>query len=388
MANREYTRWVGTWATSPSEVEGVALEGQTVRNIARTSIGGDRLRVRLSNAYGLHPLAIGAATLAVRDADERLLAGSQRSLNFNGSPAVTIPPGALAVSDPVDLELPPLTDLAVSLFLPGAIPDSFQVTGHSNARQTNYISAPGDFTAAAALPVKETTEAYLFVSGIDVLAPGEAGGIVTLGDSLTDCNISTVDANNRWPDQLARRLIERGGRANGVMNQGIGGNRIVHSGRGGSAQQRFDRDVIAQPGVTHVIVLIGINDIRNRSRSAAEEVTADDLITGFHQLVVRAHDHGLKIFGGTLLPFEGENYNPPPGLPGLYTPEGDAKRIAVNDWIRESGVFDAVIDFDKELQDPSHPTQMLAVYDCGDHLHPGDAGYLQMGDIIDLSLFD
>ena len=174
----------------------------------------------------------------------------------------------------------------------------------------------------------------------------------------------------------------------GVMNLGIGGNRIIHDARGGSAQRRFDRDVLAQPGVSHVIVFLGINDIRNRGAKPEEDVTADEMIQALHQLTVRAHAHGLKVFGGTLLTFENENFNPPPGLPGLYTPEGEAVRLAVNDWIRESGAFDAVIDFEKALRDPAHPTRMLPAYDCGDHLHPSDEGYLRMGDVIDLSLFD
>jgi lysophospholipase L1-like esterase len=201
---------------------------------------------------------------------------------------------------------------------------------------------------------------------------------------LTDCNISQLDANNRWPDQLARRMLaRRGSRALGVMNQGLGGNRILHDVRGDSGLRRFDRDVLAQPGVTHVIVLLGINDIRNRNQFPEEFVSAEEMIAGLNQLAIRAHTRRLKIFGGTLLTFEYETFNP-----GFYTPEGEAKRRAVNAWIRSAGAFDAVIDFEKALRDPGHPTQMLPVYDCGDHLHPSDAGYLHMGDCIDLALFD
>lgn len=389
MADQKSMRWVGTWATTLSATEGIVLDGQTVRMIAHTSIGGRMLRVRLSNAYGLHKLDIGASNVALRSEDAGIVPGSDRTLTFNGSPATTIAAGAHVLSDPVELEVPPLADLAVSIYLPGNLPESFQITGHGNSRQTNYISTAGDFTATSSMPVKETTETYLFVCGIDMLAQDDTGGIVAFGDSLTDCNISRIGANNRWPDQLARRLVERsGGRSLGVMNQGIGGNRIVHDSRGGSAQRRFDRDVLAQTGVTHVIVLLGINDIRNRPRKPGEEVTADEMIAGLHQLAVRAHSHGLKIFGGTVLTFENENFNPPPGLPGLYTPEGEVKRLAVNAWVRDGGAFDAVIDFENALGDPKQPTQMLPVYDCGDHLHPSDEGYLRMGDIIDLSLFD
>lgn len=389
MEDHGNMRWIGTWATTLSAMEGIALGGQTVRMIAHISLGGATLRVRLSNAYGMHKLRIGAAHIALRSDAADIVPGSDRTLTFNGSTAIDIAAGALVVSDPVELDAPPLADMAVSIYLPGDVPESFGITGHGNSRQTNYISAEGDFTAAASMPVKEETASYLLVAGIDMLAPDGAGGIVAFGDSLTDGNISGVDANNRWPDQLARRLAERsGGRKFGVMNQGIGGNRIIHDSRGGSAQRRFDRDVLAQTGVTHVIVALGINDIRNRPRKPGEEVAADEMIAGLHQLAVRAHAHGLKIFAGTMLTFENENFNPPPGLPGLYTPQGEAIRVAVNDWIRHGGSFDAVIDFEKALRDPERPTQMLPLYDCGDHLHPGDQGYLRMGDIVELSLFD
>jgi lysophospholipase L1-like esterase len=377
-------RWVGTWTTTPAPVEGVALHDQTLRMIAHLSIGGRRLRVRLSNACGTRKLPIGAAQVGLRREGAGIVPSSGRPLTFNGAPSTAIPAGALVVSDPVELEVPPLADLAVSVYLPGDVPESFQVTGHGNAHQTNYLSPPGDFAAATELPVQETTEAFLFVSGVEVLAPRETGGIVAFGDSLTDANISQLDANHRWPDQLARRLVAReGGRPLAVMNQGIGGNRILHDGRGDSGLRRFDRDVLAQPGVTHVVVLLGINDIRNRGQNPAEVVTADEMIAGLHQLAVRAHAGGLTIFGGTLLTFENETFNP-----GFYTPAGEAKRQAVNTWIRESGAFDGVIDFEAALRDPSHPTQMLPQWDCGDHLHPSDAGYLHMGDIIDLALFD
>ena len=384
MLEHDAMRWVGTWTTTPAPVEGVALHDQTLRMIAHLSIGGRRLRVRLSNACGTRKLPIGAAQVGLRREGAGIVPSSGRPLTFNGAPSTAIPAGALVVSDPVELEVPPLADLAVSVYLPGDVPESFQVTGHGNAHQTNYLSPPGDFAAATELPVQETTEAFLFVSGVEVLAPRETGGIVAFGDSLTDANISQLDANHRWPDQLARRLVAReGGRPLAVMNQGIGGNRILHDGRGDSGLRRFDRDVLAQPGVTHVVVLLGINDIRNRGQNPAEVVTADEMIAGLHQLAVRAHAGGLTIFGGTLLTFENETFNP-----GFYTPAGEAKRQAVNTWIRESGAFDGVIDFEAALRDPSHPTQMLPQWDCGDHLHPSDAGYLHMGDIIDLALFD
>lgn len=384
MSEQDGMHWVGAWSTAPAPVDGVALSNQTLRMIAHLSIGGRSLKVRLSNAYGTRRLAVDAAQVALRGEGAGIVPGSDRALTFNGSPSIAIPAGALVVSDPVELEAPPLTDLAVSIYLPGDVPEGFRVTGHGNAHQTNYISPPGDFADASVMPVKETTEAFLFVSGVEVLASRETGGVVALGDSLTDCNLSKLDANHRWPDQLARRLLERrSGRMLGVMNQGIGGNRILYDTRGESGLRRFDRDVLAQTGVTHIIVLLGINDIRNRNQKPEEVVSAEEMIAGLHQLAVRAHAHGLKIFAGTLLTFENETFNP-----GFYTPEGEAKRQDVNAWIREAGAFDAVIDFEAALRDPSHPTQMLPIYDCGDHLHPSDAGYLRMGDGIDLSLFD
>lgn len=389
MAERGNTRWVGTWTCSPAPLEGIALGGQTVRMIARVSLGGDALRVRLSNAYGSRPLPIGAAHIAIRDAGAAIVPGSDRVLTFNGAPATEIATGALAVSDPVALAVPPLADLAVSLYLPDDLPQDFQITGNNTARVTNYISASGDHTAAGALPAAEITGNWILVSAIEVPAPPGTGGIVAFGDSLTIGNISEIDAHNRFTDQLARRLAARsGGRALGVMNQGIGGNRLIHDARGGSGLRRFDRDVLAQPGATHVIVLLGTNDLRNRSQKPEEDVTAEQMIAGFNQLAIRAHAHGLKIFGGTVLTFENENFNPPPGLPGLYTPQRDATRQAINDWIRTTDAFDGVIDFEKALRDPDHPTRMLPEYDCGDHLHPSDAGYRRMGDIIDLALFD
>jgi lysophospholipase L1-like esterase len=360
--------------------------------IARISLGGKTLRVRLSNACGLGKLTIGAVTIGRTAGAATVEPGSVRALTFNGEQGATVGIGAPLVSDPIDYELPPLSDLAVSVYLPDPVSDSFMITGHGNSRQTSYLSPKGDHASAEDMPVAETIEDILFLNGIDVLAPPGTGGIVTMGDSLTDCNISTVDAHNRWPDELARRLQARhdqdGGRLLGVANQGIGGNRVLHDLRGDSCLRRFDRDVIAQPGVSHAIVCLGINDIRNRHRLPGEEVTAAQMIDGYAQLAMRGRAAGITMYIGTLMPYEGENYNPPPGLTGLYTEEGNATRLEINRWIREQDLYDGVIDFDAELRDPGHPNRIFPEYDCGDHLHPGDEGYLQMGRIIDLSLFD
>ena len=374
--------WVGTWATSPAPAEGAAFSNQTLRMNARVSIGGHTLRVRLSNAHGNRPLFIGSAHIGLRASGAGIVPGTGRAVTFGREHSATIAAGALLISDPVDLAVAPLSDMAISIYLPGDVPASFGITGRY-ARQTNYISPPGDFAGSEVMPVGRVTDDWYFVNGIDVLATPETGGIVALGDSLTDANISTHDAFCRWPDQLARRLVARGGRALGVMNQGLGGNRILHDVRGDSGLRRFDRDALTQPGVTHVIVLLGTNDLRNRWARPEEEVTAEQMIAGLKQLVLRAHARELKIFGGTLTPFENETF-----LLGAWTPAREATRQAVNQWIRNDGAFDAVIDFDKGLRDPEHPMSMLPIYDCGDHLHPGDIGYNRMGDVIDLSLFE
>jgi lysophospholipase L1-like esterase len=377
-------RWVGTWTTSPAPSEaGVGFNNHTLRMNPRISIGGDTLRVRVSNAYGHSKLEIGAASVGIRDKGPAIVPGSERQLTFNGSCSATVAAGALVISDPVRLDVQPLADLAVSLYLPVDIPPSFQITGRY-ARQTNYISPPGNFAAAVDMPVGKITDEWFFVSGVDVLASPETGGVVTLGDSLTDGNISTHDAYCRWPDQLARRLIARpGGRPLGVMNQGLGGNRILHDVRGDSGLRRFDRDVLAQPGVTHAIVMLGTNDLRNRYAKPDEEVTAEQMIAGLHQMALRAQTRGIKLLGATLTPFGNETF-----LPGAWNPVREGHRVAFNTWIRESGVLDGVVDFDKALHDHERPTQMLPMYDCGDGLHPSDLGYCKMGDAIDLALLD
>ena len=381
MADRKH--WVGTWATAPAQAEGVAFNNQTLRMHPRISLAGKSLRVRLSNAHGNRPLPIGAAHIALRAQGPGIVPGSDRVLRFGGADSATVAAGSLLISDPGELDAPTLSDLSVSVFLPDEIPATFQVTGRY-ARQTNYVSPPGNFCDAEVMPVGRISDEWYLLCGIDVLAEPGTGGIVALGDSLTDANISTLDAFCRWPDQLARRLAARkSGRAFGVMNQGLGGNRILHDVRGDSGLRRFDRDVLAQPAVTHVIVMLGTNDLRNRWGKPEEEVTAPQMIAGLQQMVLRAHTRGIRIFGATLTPFENETF-----LPGAWTPAREATRQAVNAWIREAGLFDAVIDFDLGLRDPDHPSRMLPIYDCGDHLHPSDAGYNRMGDVIDLSLFE
>jgi lysophospholipase L1-like esterase len=376
------THWVGTWTAAPAPAEGAAFSNHTLRMNPRVSIGGSRLRVRISNAYGARPLAIGAAFVGRRAAGPAVVPGSNRRLTFGGEPAATVAAGAPIVSDPVDLEFGPLADLAVSVHLPQDLPASFGITGRY-ARQTNYVSPPGDFAGEDTMPVGRLTDDWYFVCGIDVVAPAETAGVVAVGDSLTDANISTHDGHHSWPSQLARRLVARAsGRAVAVMNQGLGGNRILHDIRGDSGLRRFDRDVLAQPGVTHAVIMLGTNDLRNRPGRAEEEVTAPQMIAGLKQLAARGHAAGIAVIACTLTPFENETF-----LPGAWNPRREAVRQAVNDWLRQTDAFDALADFDRALRDPALPTRMLPIYDCGDHLHPSDLGYRAMGDAIDLKLF-
>lgn len=382
-AMTDTTRWVGTWTAAPAPAEGAAFSNHTLRMIPRVSLGGSRLRVRISNAHGARPLAIGAASIGLRSTGPALVPGSYRQLTFAGATSATVAAGALIVSDPVDLVVAPLSDLAVSVHLPDDLPVSFGITGRY-ARQTNYISPPGNFTADERMPVGRLTDDWYFVCGVDVIAPRETGAVVALGDSLTDANISTHDGHHSWPSQLARRLLARpGGRPMAVMNQGLGGNRVLHDIRGDSGLRRFDRDVLAQPGVTHTIIMLGTNDLRNRHGKLEEEVTAPQVIAGLKQLALRGHARGVRVIGGTLTPFENETF-----LPGAWNPKREAIRQEVNEWLRKTDAFDAIADFDRALRDPDHPTRMLPIYDCGDHLHPSDLGYRAMGDAIDLSGFD
>jgi lysophospholipase L1-like esterase len=376
-------RWVGTWTASPQAAEPPAatLQDQTVRQIVRTSVAGNRVRVRLSNEFGTSPLVVGAASIARRDTGSNIVAGSGKPLTFGGQAGITLAPGAPALSDPIDFEVPALGDLVISLYLPQA---SVPRTVHSLATATTYISTQGDYSSAVVMPTASTAQSWFFLSGVTVNATRRSAAIVALGDSITDGFASTLDANRRWPNLLAERLQAGASTSHlAVLNHGISGNRTSFDLVGPNVQARLDRDVLNAPGARFVILLAGINNIGIPGAFGLPDqaVSAQDIIAGHQQIIARARERGLKIFGGTLTPFEGTIF------PGYYTPEGEAKRQAVNQWIRTSGAFDAVIDFDKAIRDPAQPTRILPAYDSGDHLHPNDAGYQAMADFIDLRLF-
>jgi len=378
---QQSSAWFTTWTSSnqqaarplPDSVDRVpTYVNRTLRQIVRTSIGGNQVRVRFSNEYGDRPLVIGAARLALRDTGASVVASTDREMLFSGRPSVTIRPGATIVSDPVSFTVPVLRDLAITIFLPDSSRTS---TRHALGLQSNYVSRPGNFASTPALPTDTTVAMWFFLSGVDVKNTAATGVIATIGNSITDGARSTANTNRRWPDILAERLLKSEEPAKGVANAGISGNRVLTFGAGPSALARFDRDVLMQSGVTHVIILEGINDIGN---SQVTHITADELIFGLRQLADRARERGLVVIGATLTPA---------GPRAAFTPAHEAIRTAVNNWIRTGGAFDAVIDFDAITRDPANPTQFLPAYDSGDHLHPGDAGYKAMGDAIDLALF-
>ncbi len=359
--------------------ENVGFTNLTIREVAHISIGGHRLRIRLSNVYGERPVQVGAAHVALHLQGSSIDPRSDRALRFHGKASVVIPAGAAVLSDGIEMDVAPLADLAISLYLPGA---SGPLTWHQLGTQTTYLSPPGNATAATDIAGATTSTSLYLLAGIEVIAPETTGAVVVLGDSITDGFGSTPDTARRWPDYLSRRL--NGGASHSamaVLNEGISGNRLLHDFIGPNALARFDRDVLAQPGVTHIIVLAGINDIGlpGYLDRPAEAVSSDDLVGALARLIARAHGMGLRIDGATLTPFEnsGEPY---------YSPEGEAKRQALNAWIRTRANFDAVIDFDRVLRDPEHTTRLLPAFDSGDHLHPNDAGYETMAASVDLAM--
>lgn len=364
--------WVGSWSTAPVAGSGSGFSDRTLREIVHTGMGGDEVRIRLTNAFGADGIVVDGVTAGLRVSGATLASGTVRPVTFDGGRRVVLPAGAEVLSDPVPLGVAAGQDLAVSLYVPGS---TGPATRHPGAYTTSYTAAgdhAGDPDAGA---FTSTITSWYLLDGVDVRARPGTGAVVALGDSITDGTNSTVDANRRYPDDLARRLH---GRGLSVLNEGISGNRVLTDagGSGVGAQSRFDRDVLGQAGVRDVVFLEGINDIgHDLGPVSGEPLTVDDLIAGIRNIINRAHAHGLRIIGGTLTPIGGSKYD---------SPEAEAKRQAVNAWIRTSGAFDGVADFDAAVRDPADPARYLPAYDSGDHLHPNDTGYQVMADSIDL----
>jgi lysophospholipase L1-like esterase len=373
--------WVGTWASSPQlagssdEPPAPGFADTTLRQVVHVSIGGTKFRVRFSNAFGKTALTIVSAHVAKADADGAIQTATDKPLTFNGQSAITIPPGALFYSDALDFDLASISDLAVSIYLKGA-PDG--ITVHSGSRTTSYFCA-GNAVSATVLPAPQTADHWYFLNGVDVTARDSAAAVVVLGDSITDGKNSTTNGNSRWPDELARRLLANKVTSNvAVLNEGIGGNRLLHDGLGPNALARLDRDVLAQAGARWLIILEGINDIGACKENCDLESIAGDIIGAYRQIIVRAHSQKIKVYGATITPFGGSFYS---------SPAAERARQAVNQWIRTSGQFDAVIDFDAATRDPNNLPNLSAAFDGGDHLHPNNAGYKAMAGSIDLKLF-
>jgi len=396
--------WIGTWSTAPQAAPPSSADefrNQTVRLIAHVSVGGKKLRIRVSNTFGEQPLVIGRAHVARPATGAEIDPASDRLLKFGGNASITIPARSEAVSDPVDLEIPALSDLAVSLYFPQV---AQATTSHVLALQTNYVSSGiGDSTAAAKFPVEKTVSSWPFLTGVDVAASGHGAAIVAFGSSLTDGDGSTEDANRRWPDVLAERLQEASGSAAelGVLNEGIIGNRLLNDSPPGPANpfgpmlgesgvKRFQRDVLAQSGIKFVLLCLGVNDILFPAfpfTPPTETVTAANIIDGYRQLIARAHAKGIRIIGTTIPPFEGAKFEAVGLNIDLYTPERDRARIAVNEWIRRSGAFDGVVDFDRAVRDPDRPARLLPAFAAEDGLHVNDAGNVAQANAISLTLF-
>jgi len=390
-------KWVSTWAASPmaatppslaaaDDFSSAGFTDQTIRDIVWGRVGGQAARVRLSNAFGAQAVTFDQVDIGVSAGGASVAAGTNHLVTFDGSKSVTLAPGAEVVSDPVPLAVPSQTDLAVSLFTQAA---TGPATYHSDAQQVNYVSTAGDYAGSESGAAFTTpSQSWYFADDVDVLAaPPTRGTIVAFGDSITDGYQSTVNANARWPNDLARRILAGPpGQVHPVVDEGISGNRVLNDSVcfGVNAQARFFRDAAGRAGARYVILLEGINDIgfsqtpNSGCTAPNTDVSAAQIIAGYRHLIAAAHAAGLKIFGGTLTPFQGAAY---------YSAAGEAKREAVNNFIRTSGAFDGVIDFDAAVRDPANPLQILPAYDSGDHLHPNDAGYQAMANAVNLALF-
>lgn len=376
--------WIGTWACSPqlgdpgNAPPAPGFNDATLRQIVHVSVGGRQLRLRFSNTFGERPLTIVATHIALSAGHDAIQPGTDKALSFHGQSSVTIPAGALMISDPLSFDLKPDSDLVVSIYMESA-PEG--ISAHPGSRETSYLHA-GNMVSAESLPGAAQMEHWYFLNGIDVVEARPAGAIVALGDSITDGHGSITNGNGRWTDYLARRLESNKGTSEiAMLNQGIGGNRLLHDGLGPNALARLDRDVIAQTAVRWLIVFEGVNDIGTVPRAAAhheQPATADDIIAAYEQIILRAHAHGIRVYGATITPFGGSFYD---------SPAAETERTAVNEWIRSSGQFDAVLDFDAAIRDPKNPLHMLPAADSGDHLHPNDTGYRMLANSVNLKLF-
>lgn len=374
--------WVTSWAASPSTLvdpreEAPAIANQTMRMIVHTSAGGSALRLRLANYHGTGPMHIGAVTVALQSEGSGIRAGTSKAITFGGMDSITITRGGVVMSDPVPFAVAPLTNLSVSIYLPEA---AGFLTSHNLGMQTNYLSASGNHTTATSLTGATEVTVFNLLTAIDVIAADGISTIATVGDSITDGYGSTISGNQRWPNHFARRIYRDSSIKNFAIASGaISGNRVTTEGSarfGENLQARFERDVLALSNVTHMVLMEGINDIGMSSRTG-ELIAADSIISGYQQIIARAHARGIKVIGATLTPYEGAAY---------YTAAGEAVRQTVNRFIRTSGAFDGVIDFETAVQDPANPARLRADFTT-DNLHPNDEGYKAMADMIDLDLF-
>jgi len=373
--------WVTSWSASPQTAKpgtraAAGFDDQTLREIIFPSVGGDLIRLELTNVFGASVLRIGHVTVALAGLGATVVPGTIHPVTFGGSPSIRVPAGEQVLSDPVRMRVAALQDLAVSVYLPGR---TGRATLHTAAQQVNWMSAAGDHAAeTGSAAFTASIPSWYYVSGLLVRSPAATGTVVALGDSITDGVGSTSGGNDRWPNDLARRLDGLAGPTLAVADEGIGGNRVLTGSRccGDSALTRFARDVLDLRGVRDIIVLEGINDIGDSAGSHAE-ISPAQMIAGYEQLIARAHARGVRIFGATLPPFQGARY---------YSPAGEATREAVNTWIRTSGAFDGVVDFDAAIRDPANPLRLNPGYDSGDHLHPNNAGYQAMANAINLRM--
>jgi len=375
-------RWVTTWSSSPSTLPGEddpdnSSQDQTLRLIVHSSVGGDSVRIRLSNAHGNEAIKIGASSIALQSRGSSIQPGTSKPLQFAGQSSISIPQGAIVVSDPLSYDVPEMTNLSVSLYLPQ---DNGFLTAHALSNQTNYMSSNGDETNSLNLTDRTETAAWPLLTAIDVINTNSISAIAVVGDSITDGWGSTLSANQRWPNHFTRRLFaESGAQKFAVVNAGISGNRVTSQGNslfGQNLQARFERDVLALSNVTHMVLMEGINDIGMSTSGSL--ISAAEVIGGYRQVIARAHAGGMKVIGATLTPYEGAAY---------FTPEGELVRQEINTFIRSGGEFDGVIDFEKAVRDPANPSRILPEF-TEDNLHPNDAGYAAMAQIVDLGLFD